>query len=367
MTILFIDTETSGLPLEYGAKYTETKKYNSSRLLQISYIITDYSKKILVVRNNCVKKNKVDKSEFHKITSYISQECGLNLDNILNHLLLMINKYKVTLIVGHNIMFDLNILSSEAYRLMLETKSNMNKNTKQSLISKLFDIPHICTSMHAKDYTAILFNNSYNFKYPKLSELYYKCTGNDFKGAHDSLNDIIATAICFFHIIIDARCPKIMKDIYMKINTDVNNIPFNSTINNTDISDGIRNRKRILEFKYSNKCSINYYYCVMIKVLGESLKKKIVRKERLHTIDISKLNLTLETMQHIINFCMENRFRFIPKSITNFNDENYIFNIADERYTKTVSKVEILNMLRFAEYIGCKYLIDVITYNIIDK
>ena len=80
---LIFDTETNGLPIcksysEFPC-YTDLSKYNSARLVQISYIITDRSFNKLEESDDIIKATdfKIENTQFHGITDEISNSKGI--------------------------------------------------------------------------------------------------------------------------------------------------------------------------------------------------------------------------------------------------------------------------------------------------
>lgn len=82
------------------------------------------------------------------------------------------------LLVAHNFLFDFKVISAELL--------------KHSIIINALETKPIYDSM-----TSNLDSDS---KYPTLTELHIKLFGKGFEGAHDALNDVKATARCFWHL-----------------------------------------------------------------------------------------------------------------------------------------------------------------------
>lgn len=87
-------------------------------------------------------------------------------------------------LVAHNIAFDEKIIGAEFIRNGMENSIPFKRK--------------ICTMKSTKDYCAI--NGPYGFKWPTLSELYYKLFGTYFDEAHNAAADIEATAECFWEL-----------------------------------------------------------------------------------------------------------------------------------------------------------------------
>jgi DNA polymerase-3 subunit epsilon len=87
-------------------------------------------------------------------------------------------------LVAHNMPFDEKIVGAEFIRNGLENSISSKKK--------------ICTMKSTIDFCAI--KNHYGYKWPKLSELYYKLFQTSFEEAHNAAADIQATAKCFWEL-----------------------------------------------------------------------------------------------------------------------------------------------------------------------
>lgn len=183
--ILFFDTETTGLPKNYKSPYTDTD--NWPRLVQLAYIICDSNGQIIdkgcwiVKPNNFIIPNEA--SNIHRITNDRAQLEGLPINIVLNNFKSILNQSDY--LVAHNISFDVNILGAELTRL--------------NITSNLDSIEKICTMEKSTNHCAI--EGNYGYKWPKLSELYYKLFNTYFEEAHDAAVDIEATYKCFWELI----------------------------------------------------------------------------------------------------------------------------------------------------------------------
>ena len=186
--IIVIDTETTGLPKTkgfndyYDPKYLQY--YESSRLIEIGYII--FSNKGEKIKSNSflIKPNKflIKNTFIHGITHKDANNKGIELNeglNILNKDLTNIN-----IIVAHNILFDINIILSEAYRC--------NNNT---LIDNIRSKKLECSMKLGKD----VLNLS---RFPKLVVLYKTLFNEDIKQDHRALSDCILCSKCYFKLKI---------------------------------------------------------------------------------------------------------------------------------------------------------------------
>lgn len=220
---LTIDSETTGLPIKKGDSYADYKEciyYDTSRIVQLSWICT-YGNKIILSRNYIVKiKNiEIKNSHIHGITNQKCETEGIDLQIILDQLNTDLSDTKM--IIGYNLEFDLNIIKSEIYRLKIENKlqygskseddklveklesiqiseTDEKEDEKEDLIKKLesiqtFDVMHFALIKYELH------------KFIKLTELYKKLLQTDFENPHNSLNDVIATFKCFLKMVYDVQ------------------------------------------------------------------------------------------------------------------------------------------------------------------
>ena len=184
---LFFDTETTGLPIDYNAPSTDLS--NWPRLVQISWIVSD-DNRIIVSKNNHIIKPidfviPKDVADLHKITTERAIEFGENIKDVLH--LFWADVQNANYIIGHNVSFDENVVESEFFR--------MGENN-------IFSFKHsICTKIASTDYCKIPNKwKSREYKWPKLSELYFILFGKDMVDAHDSESDVQATFECFWKL-----------------------------------------------------------------------------------------------------------------------------------------------------------------------
>lgn len=178
MKYLFFDTETTGLPKNFRAPYTDLE--NWPRVVQLSWLVVEDGQ-IIKESDNIIK---VDfpipevSSKIHGITNEVSQSQGRELNLVLDEMLADIQS--VDYLVCHNLSFDLAILQSE----LLRANKAHEINTKQ-----------FCTMKSSVDYCKL--PGQYGFKWPKLEELYKICFNETLENAHDAMVDVKATYRCF--------------------------------------------------------------------------------------------------------------------------------------------------------------------------
>lgn len=184
--ILFFDTETTGLPLDYSLPRSAVN--NWPRLVQLSWIVTDENGNRLKTADHIIRPDgftiPMASSEVHGITTKKAMAVGDDLNEVVKEFL---DDYRTAdLIVGHNIEFDKNILGAELFRLGME--------------DILDTIPFVCTMKSSIDFCALPNKKGDGYKYPKLQELHQKLFGAPFENAHNSASDINATEKCFWKL-----------------------------------------------------------------------------------------------------------------------------------------------------------------------
>lgn len=200
MNYLFFDTETTGLPHNYKAHFTDV--HNWPRVVQLAWMLTDSEGNVLSESCDIIRPDgyTIPANMIHGISHEKALEVGIPMlaafdafsdacfgDRVGQ---LVINEGLPTL-VAHNIGFDLPIVSAELMRLGCEKfAKGLNRSMKQQ-----------CTQAIGTNFCKLPNKNGYsNYKWPRLSELHEKLFGEGFDGAHDAMNDVKATARCFFEL-----------------------------------------------------------------------------------------------------------------------------------------------------------------------
>lgn len=181
---LFFDTETTGLPKDWDASLADLG--NWPRLVQLAFIFFDSNHKKISEGNFIIKPTNFnipqESTDIHRISQIQALTTGIEVQKALNLFERFANE--ATIIVGHNIDFDIKIVAAEYLRL----------NSKNPFDQKAT----FCTMKDTTEYCAI--GNSFNYKWPKLSELYYKLFQENIKDVHNAEIDIQATAECFWEL-----------------------------------------------------------------------------------------------------------------------------------------------------------------------
>lgn len=184
-TILFLDTETTGLPSNWKAPYNEWPRMVS---LAFSLVRGD---EILGQNEYIIKPEgyeiPLEASKIHGITTEEAQAKGNDIQMVLIQLATMVEL--ADLVVFHNSSFDTSIISGEQIRAGWKPEELIHNNPK------IF-----CTKEKSTTILKIPSGRGGAWNWPSLAELCKFC-GVENKGAHNALNDVIATKECYFYMV----------------------------------------------------------------------------------------------------------------------------------------------------------------------
>ena len=136
MSILFIDTETTGIPKEHW------KNWDECYAVQISYVITDQDYKQLDAKNYLIKdtlhKSSAESLNIHHITEEERNAKGILINRFFMLFKQDLEQYEVKNIVAHGIYFDIGLIFNEATRNGLEIDTFADYNYYCSKRSPLY-------------------------------------------------------------------------------------------------------------------------------------------------------------------------------------------------------------------------------------
>ncbi len=175
MKFLIFDTETTGFSAKNRLVQLAWQLYDENTLInQGNFIVKPY--KFTIPRNV---------AQIHGITTEFAEMFGQPLPQVLR--IFLRDLEQADYIVGHNIDYDVRVLSGEFGRLRMP--------------SPVQTLPRICTMRESRDYLKLPFNGTRaKYKNPKLGELYRFLFRQDMKNAHNAMGDVEATAQCFFEL-----------------------------------------------------------------------------------------------------------------------------------------------------------------------
>jgi DNA polymerase-3 subunit epsilon len=181
--LLFLDTETSGLPKKWNKKYTDSD--NWPHVLQLAWIIFDEEQNEVKRTNKYIYEPLISISpaseQIHGLTPPFLMKHGEKKKEVLRKLSHDIKKYKPQ-IVGHFLSFDLQILAAEFYR--------------SNLVFPFDGLSYFCTLLHSKKYV----RNPHMVHLP-LSLLHESLFSEIAENMHDAEQDAEITAKCYFEMI----------------------------------------------------------------------------------------------------------------------------------------------------------------------
>lgn len=187
-TYLFFDTETTGLPARYDARWEELD--NWPRIVQLAWMLTDAEGKPLSEREDIVAP--VDftipaaAQQVHGISTQEAQRVGRPSRLVMFRFREV--AARASALVAHNMSYDRPIVMAEILRL-------------GTLPSWLANKPVICTKECSTDYCRLPNRSHYGgYKWPSLKELHRHLFDQDVEGAHQAATDVQATVRCFFEL-----------------------------------------------------------------------------------------------------------------------------------------------------------------------
>jgi len=184
--LLFLDTETTGLPKYYATN--DTEKW--PRIVQLAWSLYDRE-------GNRESQNSFiiyptdftippDSARIHGITTERAKAEGVSLHKVLP--LFNADVEKANIIIAHNADFDLPIIKTEFLRCRIAT----NLAKKQNFCT--MKAPGIVS------YCKIPNSSGTKNKWPKLTELHRHLFEAEFSGCHDASADVEACAKCYFEL-----------------------------------------------------------------------------------------------------------------------------------------------------------------------
>jgi DNA polymerase III subunit epsilon len=181
---LFFDTETTGLPRNWKASVTDLD--NWPRMVQLAFLLYDKNGNKISGGDFVIKPEgftiPTDSSRVHGISTERALREGKLLMSVLQDFQSLI--YQSEYLVAHNMSFDEKIVGAEFLRNRMPDSTSKKRK--------------ICTMQSTTTFCAI--DGPYGYKWPKLSELYFKLFGTGFEESHNAAVDINATAKCFWEL-----------------------------------------------------------------------------------------------------------------------------------------------------------------------
>lgn len=188
-TLLFYDTETTGLPDWKSPSGGE----NQPHIVQIGALLVNAETREVLKELDVIVKPEgweipEDTIEVHGITNEHALEVGIPEKEAIHHLLDMFHSAEGVERVAFNRTFDQRIVR-------IGLKRFFNEDVQELWAEK---DNHHCSMLMAKKICKIEPKGRYGYKNPKLSEAYEFFTGEELEGAHNALVDAKAAMTVYF-------------------------------------------------------------------------------------------------------------------------------------------------------------------------
>lgn len=198
--VFIFDLETTGLPImkyinkkrEYD-DYKNNASYDTSRIVSIAWYYDEnfHPQKINYdnIKEYIVKPvdyDNIPTTHIHGISFDKAVNEGLDFKDILYSKGLAKDILSTDIIIGHNCLFDINILLNELYR---NSSSDILEYFEKLLLHKQY----CCTADVGKDICKL--PNQYNvaeYKRPKLTELYFYFFNKYPNNSHNATDDVLS-------------------------------------------------------------------------------------------------------------------------------------------------------------------------------
>jgi len=182
--LLFVDTETTGLP---GKKCSVINpRAHWPRIVELAWIECKNDGTVITEHNSIIKPDsfKIPRcaTAIHGITTERAQEEGHTLISVLSEFQKTLDHCSV--IVGHNIDFDVNVINAESHRTGISLPLQLHQR-----ICTMKSSVRLCNLKRGAGY-----------KDPTLSELHQLLFGSSFPDSHRALSDACACMKCFFEL-----------------------------------------------------------------------------------------------------------------------------------------------------------------------
>jgi DNA polymerase-3 subunit epsilon len=181
--VLFIDTETSDIPVDLNKSYSEASNWPFA--VQISWCVYNKSGKKIKAQSYFINNRdilvSVSSLKIHGITKQMLRDYGVSRKTVLQMLQNDVAQYK-PLLVGHFLELDYHIVGADAFR--------------EKILNPLQGLATFCIMLATKH---LVKNPRTN--YLKLGVLYEQLFHQSFSNQHNALNDALATADCFFELV----------------------------------------------------------------------------------------------------------------------------------------------------------------------
>jgi DNA polymerase III epsilon subunit-like protein len=181
---LFLDTETTGLPIDWNASVSDLN--NWPRVVQVAWTCYDAKGRHVVTKSFIVKPDGFsiprEAQQVHGISTAKALARGRPLRTVLKALAADLGEARV--VIAHNLQFDENVIGAEFLRQSLKIPFQGKKR--------------LCTMVESTEYCCL--PRRYGYKWPTLAELHEVLFGESPPEGHDAEVDATTCAKCFFEL-----------------------------------------------------------------------------------------------------------------------------------------------------------------------
>ncbi|MFD3001550.1 exonuclease domain-containing protein [Pontibacter toksunensis] len=181
--LLFIDTETTGIPKNWSAPYSDNNSWPLS--VQVAWAIYTKDGKEVKAENFYVRDDDFEISpesvKIHGLTSAFLQEHGVQREEVLSQLAADLNRYQ-PLVIAHFMQLDYHMVGVCFQRA--------------GMYNPLPELPLFCTMQASSNF--LLYPHQH---FLRLSEMYERLFNEPLEHHHNAIVDAQATAKCFFELV----------------------------------------------------------------------------------------------------------------------------------------------------------------------
>jgi DNA polymerase-3 subunit alpha len=185
---LIFDTETTGTPPK-GTPFTDTE--HMPRMVQIAWQLHDDEGRLIEHEDYLIKPDgfniPFETQKVHGISTELATERGRDLAEVLDIFTQVLQK--ADYIVGHNLQFDIDIVSAE----LIRTGKDYELLRKKTVIDTMTEV--------TAEYCKLPGGRGGKYKYPRLGELYEILFDEKLENAHNATADVEANARVFFELV----------------------------------------------------------------------------------------------------------------------------------------------------------------------
>jgi len=197
---LIFDTETTGRPPK-GTPFTDTRAW--PRAVQIAWQLHDEKGELIEHKSFLIRPEgfniPFEAQKIHGISTQLAEKEGVPLETALEEFEKALEKAQF--LVGHNLAFDIDVLSAEFIR----KGKNFNQLRSKPVVDTMTEV----TAAYCK----LPGGKGGRYKFPRLTELYEILFEESFAQAHNATADVEATARVIFELF--------RRGIYHQNNTPV--------------------------------------------------------------------------------------------------------------------------------------------------